>query len=44
MTSLITRDELKAGIDSRSLIVIDALPAAYYDQQHLPGAIKPRGG
>ena len=39
MTTLITRDELKNAVDAHSLTVIDALPAAYYDQQHLPGAI-----
>ena len=39
MAELITRDDLKAAIDSRSVTVVDALPASYYNQQHLPGAI-----
>jgi rhodanese-related sulfurtransferase len=39
MTALITRDELKAGIDAGSLTVVDALGGDYYAKQHLPGAI-----
>ncbi|MEZ0115099.1 rhodanese-related sulfurtransferase [Catenulispora sp. EB89] len=39
MTTLITRDELKAAIDSGSVTVLDALAGAYWEQQHLPGAI-----
>ena len=39
MTKLITRDELKAAIDSRTVTVIDALGGMYYEQQHLPGAL-----
>jgi rhodanese-related sulfurtransferase len=39
MTALITRDELRAAIDSGKVTVVDALPASYYDQQHLPGAL-----
>lgn len=39
MTQLITRDELRAAIDDGSVIVVDALPPAYYEQQHLPGAV-----
>jgi rhodanese-related sulfurtransferase len=39
MTVLITRDELRDAIDRGEVTVVDALPAAYYDQQHLPGAL-----
>ncbi len=39
MTTLITRSELKAAIAAGDVTVIDALPADYYAQQHLPGAI-----
>jgi len=39
MTNLITRDELLALMEADAVSVVDALPAAYYDQQHLPGAI-----
>ncbi|MBG6058227.1 rhodanese-related sulfurtransferase [Cryobacterium sp. MP_M5] len=39
MTKLITRDDLKAAIDSRTVTVIDALGGMYYEQQHLPGAL-----
>ena len=39
MTRLITRDELHAAIETRSVTVVDALPAGYYAQQHLPGAV-----
>lgn len=39
MTSTISRDELKKRIDDRRVTVVDALPANYYDQQHLPGAL-----
>ena len=39
MTALITRDELRKAIDNGDVTVVDALPASYYDQQHLPGAL-----
>lgn len=39
MTELITRDELHDLITSGQVVVVDALPASYYDRQHLPGAI-----
>ena len=39
MTQLITRDDLKAAIDSGAVTVIDALGGMYYEQQHLPGAL-----
>jgi rhodanese-related sulfurtransferase len=36
----ITREQLKARIDNGSpTILVEALPARYYDQAHLPGAI-----
>ena len=39
MTTLITRDELRDAIDQGEVTVVDALPASYYDRQHLPGAL-----
>jgi len=39
MTALISRDELKAAIDAGSVTVVDALGGAYFEKQHLPGAI-----
>jgi rhodanese-related sulfurtransferase len=39
MTALITRAELKAGIDAGTVTVVDTLGGSYYAQQHLPGAI-----
>ncbi|HUR75574.1 MAG TPA: rhodanese-like domain-containing protein [Sporichthya sp.] len=35
--STITRDELHATLTD--LVVLDALPAGYYEQEHLPGAL-----
>jgi rhodanese-related sulfurtransferase len=39
MTVLISRDELRDAIDRGEVTVVDALPASYFDQQHLPGAL-----
>jgi rhodanese-related sulfurtransferase len=39
MATLISRDELKAAIDSGAVTVVDALGGEYYLKQHLPGAI-----
>jgi rhodanese-related sulfurtransferase len=39
MTALITRTELQAALDAGAVTVVDALPASYYDQAHLPGAL-----
>ncbi|MBS2532580.1 rhodanese-like domain-containing protein [Catenulispora sp. NF23] len=39
MTTLITRDELKAAIDNGSATILDALAGEYWEKQHLPGAI-----
>ena len=39
MTELISRDDLKAAIDSGTVAVVDALGGMYYEQQHLPGAL-----
>jgi len=39
MTALISRDELKAAIDARTVTVVDALGGDYYAQRHLPGAM-----
>ncbi|WP_067172979.1 rhodanese-like domain-containing protein [Microtetraspora niveoalba] len=39
MTALITRDELRAAIDTGTVIVVDALGGEYHAKQHLPGAL-----
>ncbi len=39
MTTLITRDELEAAIENGEVTLVDALPSAYFEQQHLPGAV-----
>jgi rhodanese-related sulfurtransferase len=39
MTTLITRAELLDAINRGSVTVVDALPASYYAQAHLPGAV-----
>lgn len=39
MAALITRDELRDAIAADAAIVVDALPASYYAQAHLPGAL-----
>jgi rhodanese-related sulfurtransferase len=39
MTSTISRDELKAGLDAGTITAVDALPESYYRQRHLPGAV-----
>ncbi|HUQ54821.1 rhodanese-like domain-containing protein [Lentzea sp.] len=39
MLSLISREELKKGIDAGTLVVVDTMPAAYYKTEHLPGAV-----
>lgn len=39
MTTLITRDQLRAEIEAGTVTVVDALGGEYYAQQHLPGAI-----
>ena len=39
MTELISRAELEDLIWSETVVVVDALPRAYYDRDHLPGAI-----
>jgi rhodanese-related sulfurtransferase len=39
MTTLISRDELRTAIDAGAVTVVDALPASYFEQAHLPGAL-----
>jgi rhodanese-related sulfurtransferase len=39
MIELITRTELAGLIEAGDVTVVDALPAAYYERMHLPGAI-----
>lgn len=38
-TTTISRDELRSLIDAGTVTVVEALPAEYFDQGHLPGAI-----
>jgi len=39
MSQLIARPELEALVATRKAVLVDALPAGYYDQAHLPGAV-----
>ena len=40
MTNKITREELRALVESGEATVVEALPAAYFEQEHIPGAIQ----
>jgi len=39
MTTLITREDLRAEIAAGTVTVLDALGGEYYARQHLPGAL-----
>lgn len=39
MLTLITRDDLRAELDAGTVTLVDALPADYWAQRHLPGAL-----
>ncbi len=39
MTTLISRDDLKARIDAGTVTVVDALGGDHWAKQHLPGAV-----
>ena len=39
MPETISREELEALINRRAVTVAEALPEAYFDQEHLPGAV-----
>ena len=39
MTELITRTDLEALVATGNVVLVDALPASYYDQLHLPAAL-----
>lgn len=39
MIRTLTREAVKAGLDAGSIVLVDALPDAYFRQQHLPGAL-----
>jgi rhodanese-related sulfurtransferase len=39
MTHTITREELHKAIESGDVTVVEALPANYYEDAHIPGAI-----
>ncbi|WP_433272117.1 rhodanese-like domain-containing protein [Actinosynnema sp. CS-041913] len=38
MLPLITREELHAAIGEGSVVVVDTMPVAYYEKEHLPNA------
>ncbi len=40
MVNRITREELKAKLDrGEKVVIVEALPASYYYEEHLPGAL-----
>jgi rhodanese-related sulfurtransferase len=39
MTELITRTDLEALLATGDVVIVDALPASYYDPLHLPAAL-----
>ena len=39
MVPLITRQDLKAAIDSGQVTVVDTMPLAYYEQEHIETAV-----
>lgn len=39
MSAVITREELLSAMSKGTITLIEALPAAHYDAEHLPGAI-----
>ncbi|MGY1454747.1 rhodanese-like domain-containing protein [Streptomyces sp. SS8] len=39
MLPLVKRDELKAEMDAGKTVVVDTMPVAYYEREHLPGAV-----
>jgi rhodanese-related sulfurtransferase len=39
MTNLISRAELRDAIENNAVTVVEALPASYYEDGHIPGAI-----
>ena len=39
MTELITRADLEALVATGDVVLVDALPASYYDKLHLPAAL-----
>lgn len=39
MADLISREELQAALDAGKVTLVEALGPAYYEEQHLPGAI-----
>jgi rhodanese-related sulfurtransferase len=39
MTTTITRAELRDLVEADAVTVVEALPASYYEDAHLPGAI-----
>lgn len=38
MTDTITREDLRQAMEAGSVLVLEALPPAYFEKEHLPGA------
>ena len=38
MADTINREQLQRAIEERSVVVLEALPPAYFEKEHLPGA------
>jgi len=38
VTRIVSRTELQAALDQGEVVVLEALPPSYYEQQHIPGA------
>lgn len=39
MIPTVSRPELERLVEAGSVVLVDALPASYYDRMHLPGAV-----
>ncbi|MFF3290119.1 rhodanese-like domain-containing protein [Streptomyces sp. NPDC003023] len=39
MLPLITRERLHAMMEAETVVVVDTMPADYYEREHLPGAL-----
>jgi rhodanese-related sulfurtransferase len=40
MTTTISRDLLRSGLDDQTMVIVDALPVAAYGRRHIPGALQ----
>ncbi len=39
MAATINRDELREAVNEGEVVLLEALPASYFEEQHLPGAL-----